>query len=99
MKIAGYTPDNNQTTNGVIKSGTRTCHFNKIFIESCCHVTLLSQGKVKYQNRKASAMAIQVIITDSLRNWKINSFLRAPTTFRIPISFARNADRAVERFI
>ena len=43
--------------------------------------------------------ANMVVRVDSTRNWAISCGLVEPVTLRMPISFARLADRAVVRFI
>ena len=99
MNIAGYIPEIIPTINGDKNNGIKTCHFNKIFIERFCPDTLFNQGNVTYNKTKAMMIADHVSNIDSLKNCATNSFLLAPTTFLIPISFARNAERAVERFM
>ena len=96
---AGYIPEINPTTKGDANNGTKTCHFNKMLTESCCPDTLFNQGNVRYNNTKAIMIAAHVSNIDSLKNWNTRPFLLAPTTFLMPISLARNADRAVERFM
>jgi len=75
------------------------CHLNKIVIVRSWFEISFNQGINNHVNPNASNMASHETKTDSLRNWIIISFLCAPTTFRIPISLARNVDLAVQRFI
>src|SRR5688572_27886765 len=99
MNNAGYNPEIIPIRNGDKNNGTNTCNFIKMFKERTCPESLLSHGSEIYNKPNAIKMPAQVIKTDSLRNCKINSLFLAPTTFLIPISLARKADRAVERFM
>src|SRR5438034_1259011 len=99
MNKAGYNPEIVPTIKGDKNNGIRICHLINIFTERLCAEILLSQGSRMYNKANASKIAAHVINTDSLRNCVINSFFLAPTTFRMPISLARSADLAVERFM
>ena len=96
---AGYIPEINPTIKGDANKGTKTCHLSKMLTERFCPDTLFNQGNVKYNNTKAIMIAAHVSNIDSLKNWNTSPLLLAPTTFLMPISLARNADRAVERFM
>ena len=52
-----------------------------------------------YVNTKASISPNTLSKTDSVKNCVIRFFLNEPNTLRTPTSFARLAERAVERFI
>ena len=47
----------------------------------------------------ANINATRLKMTDSLRNWPINLCLKAPNVFLTPTSWARVAERAVDKFI
>jgi len=99
IKKAGYNPDNNPTSTGMISIGIKMFHFNRELKVSSKPDNLFINGKQIVVKLKAITKAIRVIKTDSVRNWVMSSALVAPVTLRIPISLARKTDLAVARFI
>ena len=56
-------------------------------------------GYVININTAANNVDRDVNKIDSTRNWLMSACLKAPETFRIPTSFDRSMERAVDRFI
>ena len=52
-----------------------------------------------FTSARAISEAIKVMSTDSAKNMTANCRRLEPFTLRTPISFTRNTDRAVDRFI
>ena len=96
---AGLSPDKIPVRIVVINNAALKCGVIDPCIVNCFAERLLRAGRKTATRITAKIRAINAMRIDSLKNCRIRSVLRAPTTFLIPISFARFADRAVDRFI
>src|SRR5664279_3766466 len=59
----------------------------------------LNKGNNNAAIPMASSNERKLVNTDSVRNWAMRFDLKDPATFLIPTSFARLAERAVDRFM
>ena len=97
---AGYIPGKIPTTNGVSNSGIMIFGCKSILNDRSCPDNLFNQGKCKICKQRLpvelppskSIPTLQEIDRSVLFFWH-------PLTFLMPISFARKAERAVERFM
>src|SRR5687768_15769255 len=96
---AGYTPAKKPTTNGRAIRNTRYRGCKRSEICNCFADKLLNHDKQSHEMATASPVDRTVVNMDSVKNCLINDLFSEPTTLRIPTSFARLADLAVERFM
>src|ERR1700722_975070 len=61
--------------------------------------SVLNTGRRAHARNKARVAPAIVTMTDSVRNWATRYFRGDPSTFLMPTSLARLADRAVDRFM
>ena len=96
---AGYVPANKPTTSGSAIRKTRYFGCSRSEISNSFADKLLNHGRHSQAIPMARTVDITVVKIDSVKNCLISDFFSEPTTLRIPTSFARLADLAVERFI
>src|SRR5450755_3991615 len=72
---------------------------NKVITRISFPASRLNKGSNNAPNKTASSNDRKLNKTDSVKNCVIKCDRSEPATFLIPTSFARLAERAVERFI
>src|SRR6202012_6150632 len=98
-KKAGYKPASTPTSKVKPNPIPNALKFKKKPMATCFPARSLKYGNKRYTNPKASSMEKSVSITDSTRNWVISHSLSDPITLRIPTSFERRAELAVDRLV
>ncbi len=98
-KKAGYMPASKPTANGnAINNGNITGE-KRLASTMFLPATLLNNGNTSHAIVIAIAIESNAIRIDSSRNCIISPLRSVPSTFLMPTSFARFAERAVVRFI
>jgi len=83
----------------IIRPARSICQFSSILSPRCLPESWLNKGRHKKTIKSPSSNAKKDKRVDSPINCWMRFFRAAPTTLRIPTSFARVLDRAVARFI
>src|SRR4030095_11933973 len=89
-----------QPTTMIIATSTgRSQVENNVKTLICFPASWLNNGNNSAAMPSASSSERKLTNTDSVRNWVIRLERNDPATFLIPTSFARFAERAVDKFI